>query len=273
MTFDSLEASGGTPLEAYLFQVGHTAWRYTSADADVVIDEEMYTALPIARGGIVLTQNAAKTSLEIKIARNHPLMVVFVAGSVGGVMSFTLFRGHRTLEDWYTVWKGRVITWGFDGSEAKLQCESIFTSMKRPGLRLQWQYMCNALLYDERCGVDRGGYAASGQISVITGLNLTIPGLSAYDTGHFVAGYLRAGLFSRMITGHNGDVIQIDRPIVGLTVGNSVMVYAGCNHTMDHCANKFDSVSSTGPGNLDNYRGYPWIPLANPFSGLGNSLL
>ena len=273
MTYDALEIAGGEPLEAYLFQTQLGEWRYTSADADVEIGDETYYALPMNRGGINLTQNAAKTTLQISMARNNPLMTLFVAGSVGGVVSFTLFRTHRSLEEWGFAWKGRVISWGFEGSQARINCESIFTSMKRGGLRLHYQYLCNAVLYDERCSVDRGEYAVNGTVSVIDALNITIPGFNAYDNGYFVAGYLQAGVFSRTIVGHSGNVVQIDRPIAGLAVGNAVIAFPGCNHTMDHCAARFDSVTSSGPGNLDNFRGFPWIPQANPFSGLGNSLV
>ena len=54
MTYTTLETSAqsGRPVELYEFINGATAYRYTSADGDVVYGGNTYTAAPIARGAV-----------------------------------------------------------------------------------------------------------------------------------------------------------------------------------------------------------------------------
>ena len=51
-------------------------------------------------------------------------------------------------------------------------------------------------------------------------------------------------------------------------VGQTVEVYAGCDHTAEPCATKFFTTEDP-QGNLRNYGGFLFVPTKNPFeSGL-----
>jgi uncharacterized phage protein (TIGR02218 family) len=77
--------------------------------------------------------------------------------------------------------------------------------------------------------------------------------------GYFVGGMLATTAGARMIVGHAGIDLTLVAPMVGLTAGDAVQLYAGCDHTMAHCKDRF--------GNLDNFGGFPFIPVKNPFTG------
>lgn len=270
MTYAAREESvhGGNPVEGYQFQSGGTYWRYTSVDHDLTINSNVYTALLISRGGYVHGADPAKADLVITVARDNDVAALFVAGSLGGPMILTLFREHEDDGEFVTYWKGRVMSVSFAGSLATLRCESIFTSIKRQGLRRKYQFLCPHVLYRGKCalGIAAVDFKFDGTVSVVDGTTVTVPGLDGQADGFYVGGYLKWGGYQyRTVLGHAGNVIELDRAIVGLVVDEAVSVYAGCDHTRTHCADKFD--------NLVNFGGWPWISGKNPFSGLGNSLL
>ena len=61
-----------------------------------------------------------------------------------------------------------------------------------------------------------------------------------------------------MITKHSKTegCIYLHMPFDDEVVGKQVIVYAGCDKTPQTCKNKFN--------NLQNFRGFPYIPVKNP---------
>ena len=91
-----------------------------------------------------------------------------------------------------------------------------------------------------------------------------IPGLTASPADPATGGYVTfADLDYRLILSQDGDTVTLLLPFntSQVTVGTSVDVYAGCDHTIAICKTQFD--------NVINYGGYAFVPLKNPFqSGL-----
>jgi len=67
----------------------------------------------------------------------------------------------------------------------------------------------------------------------------------------------------RSIVAHSGANLTLTRPVPEFAVGSQIRLYPGCDHTKGTCNTKFN--------NLDNFGGFPWIPIRNPFDG--NSIL
>ncbi len=266
MTYLEIEtsASQAMPLEVYLFRGPDRQWRYTSADAEVVVAGDTYLPVYIERGSIEHSPQAARSDLQITVARDNQLLADLAAG-LGEAVTLTLFRGHASDQDFVTIWKGRVISSAFAGATGVLRCESALTSIKRQGLRRKYQCLCPHVLFGAGCGLDAELYAVSGSVAAVAGQVVTVPGLDPFGLSWFAGGFLRFGLYCRTITGQAYDNLELDRALGDLVVGSQVVIYPGCNHYVDDCAGKF--------GNLINYGGWPYVPTRNPFSGLGSSIL
>ena len=244
---------------AVQFYCNLTYYRYSLADHDVEINGETFEASPMSRESFQVTQNAMKSTLKITVPRDNELLYI------SGLKIVTVWQQEGAEADWLTIWKGRVTGIEWKGHNGQFVCESIFTSMKRPGLRRKYQILCDHMLYDEDCGVNPTTYQVNTTVTSIDGSILTVDGADEYDTGYFVGGFIRRGPWYRTIIGHAGTQIQLAAPIWDLKENDEILMWPGCDHTLATCHSKF--------GNENNYGGCPWTPPLNPFSGLGNSLL
>lgn len=258
MSFETSEiATGSKPVEFFLFQGPDTAWRYTSSGTNLTIGGNTYVATAIGRQKIELNSEATKQNLTIECGRDLPMLAAFS----GVPVTVTVFRAYGA--DLAVIWKGRVITKSFAGETASINCESVFTSMKRPGLRRKYQILCPHVLYGEGCNVNRGLYEQACVVVSATGLTVTVDTVGGKADQWFKAGYLQFGSHYRTINSQVGVVLTMDRPLA-LVATNALTIYPGCKHDIGDCTDKFD--------NLLNFGGWPWIPTINPFSDLGGRL-
>jgi uncharacterized phage protein (TIGR02218 family) len=133
-----------------------------------------------------------------------------------------------------------------------------------------YQYTCDAILGDHRCGLDVTGalYRASAVVSAATdGRTFDVTGLAGYADGWFTRGFVsvasgaNAGVKSeirrhRRVTG--ADRIELWQPLPHTPLtGDALLVTAGCDKTFATCRDRF--------GNAAAFRGFPHMP--------GNSFL
>ena len=262
MTYAAIESSvqSGRPVELYEFMSGSTYYRYTSSDGDVAYGGHTYTAVPIARGAVEATSETARLALEITCARDLPVLGLFSTIPPDEIVAVTLRRLHAGDGEAITLWMGRILNVTWNSAAAEIHCESVYTSLKRVGLRRRFGKPCPHTLY--RCGVDRADFKATKTVSAIAGTTLTISSIGVAD-GYFAGGYLEwtsGGVVSqRAIRSQVGGVVTIGFPLPGLAAAASVDLYPGCDHTFATCAGKF--------GNGPNYGGMPHWPSKNPFDG------
>lgn len=266
MTFNALEISeqSGEPRELYDFQVGVQSFTYTSADTDTVWLTDTYTAAQIDRTEIEETEEISRNDLSITCPRNLPIAELFRVAPPSDVVMLQLFKLHVGDTERKLIWAGRVLGCNFEGVKAVLSCESIYTSMRRPGLRRQYQRSCPHVLYGGKCGVSDVAYKLTKTVLSVSGatINFVVPEISPLGDGYLAGGFIRweesAGVYAmRAIRSHVGDVITITHPIPGLGAGATPDLYPGCDHTLDTCNSKF--------ANSVNYGGMPYIPAKNPF--------
>lgn len=265
MAYSTQETSyqSGSPVELYEFRYGAVFYRYTSADADQVFDSKTYTAIPITRGALELTPELARTAPRITIDNSAALLDLFKGGMPADFVTLSISRFHRGDAEDITVWSGRVLSVSWNSGAATLQCESVFTSIKRTGLRRMYQKQCPHVLYSAACGLTSSAWRVTKQINGISGTVITLASLSE-AAGYFVGGYLEwdsgGGLFERRaISAQSGSTVTITHPIAGMTASQNVNLYPGCDHVLTTCNTKF--------ANAANYGGFPYIPTKNPFGG------
>jgi len=268
MTYAEREESvyEGNPIELYQFtRDDGTIWRYTSSDSDKIYLGNIYTAIPVQRNAIEISQDIFRATLEIEMPSTIDFIQQFVTEPLFLRIAVVVFRYHLDNDEVVLLWTGRVINVEQKGeSTGKILCESAYSSLKRPSLRRLYGASCPHVLYKTICKVDESLYEENATITNIDGLDITSPTYGGFADGYFLGGYVeltKDGEFTkRFITNHVGSVITVNLPLYSAELGDILVSYPGCDHTLDTCFNKFNNVL--------NYGGQPWIPDRNPMGGV-----
>lgn len=264
MSYATRESSTaqGAPVELYEFRQGVERWTYCSAAESVLHAGMTFQPAAIERDRVKQTTDAFKNDLRITLPRALPFAARCL-GTVGeDVTTLTIYRGHAGDGEFIAYWKGRLVGAEASANEVVLECESVFTSIRRPGLRARFEYGCRHPLYSPQCGVFASAYDTDGTVASIapSGLQLVSAAAAAQAVGYYTGGILAVGGVRRFIVTHAaGGALTLSRAVPGLLVGAAIKLYPGCDHTRTACADKFSS--------LDNFGGFPWIPTRNPFDG------
>lgn len=263
-TYSDLESSihGGRPVELFRFVHGTTVWTYSSGP-EIEHGGETYAAFPIGRDTMQQAKELHKSPLEVLIPRTSELSLLYLAGNPERIITLTVFRLHIGASDGPVVyWKGRIVSCDWpDPATASLKCESVFTSLKRPGLRARYQRPCRRALYETGCNVDKVAYAVAGTVSAINAAKtvLTVAAADAMADGWFSGGMVETPTGGFLfVTAHAGSSLTLANPCA-LAVSDAVTIYPGCARNRETCKNKFN--------NILNFGGWPWIPSRNPFDG------
>ena len=252
-----------TPIELYEFTQGTQNWYYVSGADTVIRAGRQYLPSPIERDRVTQTDDLFRNSIRLPFPRTNDFASQYLGFAPDNVTSVTILRGHLgdPDEEFIVYWKGRVIGAKASQNKIDIECESVFTSIKRPGLRARFEQSCRHTLYLNGCNADKELYKFDSTATQITaGLNVTVTGAQSQTDGYYIGGMLiTPDGASRFITAHTGSVVRLSRPLQTLEVGGAVSLFPGCDHLRETCENKFN--------NLDNFGGFPFIPRRNPFNG------
>lgn len=253
----------GTPIELYEFTQSTKSWRYCSSSEDIVYLSNTFTPSSITRDAVKQTTDTFKDSMTLKFPRSNEFASQYLTYAPDSVTTVTIYRGHYGDPDgqFIVYWKGRITGAKTAGQMIEIQCESVFTSVRRMGLGARFEYGCRHALYMTGCNVNKELFKVTGNIvSIADELNITVAEASLQSDGYYNAGMISFPDGStRFITNHTGSSLTLSRPYSGLLGGMQVSIYPGCDHLKETCLNKFN--------NLDNFGGFPWIPSKNPYSG------
>jgi uncharacterized phage protein (TIGR02218 family) len=268
MTFAAEETSiqSGAPIEHFEFEVGPTVYRYTSAPDDQIYLTKTYDAVQIARSDVDESGDIPKDGITITVPRDAAIADEFRVAPPSVVILVNIYRFHNDDPDGERklFWTGRVLNCEWKGAIADLTCESIYTALKRPGLRRLYQRMCPHVLYGSACGLNDTAYKSTITLATVAGTTLTSLDIDAQPDGYFAGGMIEwessPGRFERRgIKSHIGDTVTLTHPVPGLEAGQAVSFWAGCDHSLATCDSKFS--------NSANYGGFPFVPKKNPFTG------
>lgn len=158
MTYNASENStdSGSVVEMYEFVQGIQRWVFTTNDTPVEYLGREFVPTPIKRSRIKQSENVFKDGVSLTLPRENPFASQFLPFSPDQHITINIYRFHRSApNDVKFYWKGRVAGVSVSGNSVTIDCESIFTSIKRPGLRAKYQYDCRHALYSAKCGVNR----------------------------------------------------------------------------------------------------------------------
>ena len=245
-------------IELYRFSSGNRVWTYTTTDTPQTHNGETYAPVAIGRSEIQSRNELSKANLDVRIDASSDLARYLVTNYLEQIVGLTVFEKDGASFD--TIWKGRLASVKPGTAEVTLAFESIFTSLRRPGLRARYQRSCRHVLYGRGCWLNKDNFAIPGTLGQINGDNVQVLEAANYPSGYFMGGMIRAPDGSlRFVIHHVGDVLTLSRKHEGLVEDSQVTLYPGCDRTKETCISKFN--------NLSNFGGFPYIPVKNPFGG------
>lgn len=267
MTFQTYEQSNdsGRPIGLYLFVWGNTKWAYTSSQKAVTVDSITYEPLAISDDGTSQGMSGRK-EFTVHAPADIPLVAMFRGTPPSQSIALIMRSKHVDDAEAPIQWIGKVtnVLRTDNGSQADIVCRN--PGLKRAGLRITWCRQCPYFVFDLSCGLDKTLFATTREITVIDGNEITLDGAALAASPYYNGGFIEwdadgLGTLERrgveLTTGAN--TYKLFGRADGLTVGQEVTIYPGCDGTSETCDVKFD--------HLDDHGGFDFMPGRSPYDG------
>lgn len=271
MTFAQYEESqdGSRPVELFTFTTGSVINRWTSAEDDILESGDTWTAVNISREALAGGgADQRDQNLVITVPADNSIASQYINSVPGVPTTVVIERIQRTDGPSFEVIKlfeGRIASVGFEdhGRRAKINVQPLVAATSRTVPRFNFQGSCNHVLYDDLCQVDDTDPAfrlSAAAVTAVSGNTITVTGVSAFGADFFEGGFVEAsgGTDRRLILSTSGDILTLLLPFSASPLGSSVIVFAGCDHSIATCKSKFN--------NVINYGGFAFVPTKNIFT-------
>lgn len=264
MSFQDNEtsSSNGNPIELYEFVGTYNSYYYTSYGQNIISGGNLYISVPIERNKFkVGTQEQTDNSLQVTLPFNNEMIKVYAFQNAPPELVLILRRAHeQDYEDTAIFWNGRVTSFSVAGNIASLKVPSLFSYIiqgNTPSPR--YQAPCNHILYDSLCGVDSTLHQHVATITENNGTSIRVSSLPWVDGDASAGSMIAASGEQRMIMSNSSDILTISYAFSSLSIGDTVTIRKGCDHSFNgDCKNKFSNGSRFG--------GFPIVPTENPFT-------
>jgi uncharacterized phage protein (TIGR02218 family) len=244
--------------EIYKIVEGANVWNLTSSDTEEVFGGDTYIPTTMGRSEYESKNELSKANIEISFSIDNVIARRWIDTIADSNVTVTVWT--KQDDTYFVTWKGRLSSVKPVDQSIKLIFESVFTSLRRPGLRRRFQRNCGHVHYGRGCFLNKEDFAVGAVATVVAGINITCPVAAGYPNGHFTGGIIKAPDGSmRFIMSHAGSALTVIRPFNTLVNGNAITIYPGCNRTRERCNTTF--------ANLNNNGSFPFIPIRNPFTG------
>lgn len=263
MSFDTDEASveGAAPAELFKFVAGTTTYRYTSAERDITVDlgdgNEIFTAVTIKFGERNASDDGGVGEPTLELPINSQLAVDTVFQPAPPQVTFEAWRYHEDTGSVAYIWGGELLGASAQGRTVSFRIPNPLMQkfeQKVPKVRLQ--VYCNNVLFDRVCKLVRSNHVVESQVSRFEdgGSTLVVTTIGGQANGWADGGeviHVPTGE-RRTISTQTGTSLTLLWPF-SPAVGSldDIEIYAGCDHTIDDCLNKFD--------NTENFLGWPYM--------------
>jgi hypothetical protein len=271
MSFAPLEESRQKAMPVTLYQfIYDTAplaqFTITDAAQAIVHDGVTYDPVPAMRDAIVSSGTLDRTTIAVRMPRDIEFAEKFRVYPPTVPVTLIIRQGHLTdtpTPEFLVVWSGRVLSVGREGDECVVSCEPVSSSLRRPGLRRNYQLGCPHVLYGDECKADRAHATRTSTVASKSGTSINVGSgwNGAFSAASFREGIVEwpnndGGTEKRKILSVSGNTLALGGLLRDLDVGDAVNIILGCNHQMDDCRYLHS--------NILNHGGCPWIPLNNP---------
>ncbi len=251
---------------------------YTDGELPIVRDETIggsvvsvtYEPIAVRREAISSSGTLDKAMLEVNMQQGTDLSLLFIGYPPAQVINLIIREGHigdDVDDDFPVIWTGRVLGVQHPPNETTFNCEPVSTSMRRPGLRRNYQISCPHVLYGPSCKASLVAATSEGLVTTIEGNRVTLAGgWNAQPVIKYAGGmvsWLDDGVLTlRTILRVEVNTLYLNGPVVGIEVGDTIKAILGCNHRsgaldmLGDCKHLHD--------NILNYGGQEFIPQTNP---------
>ena len=280
-----------TSAELYIFTFSNgTTLYFTSFERDLLTTEtwdgNAYTHIPIQRGEFELDTELASNKITITALVLNTFASNLIIGGQINVSITKMFLADKTHN---SIFNGLILSIEKNIGEAIAQCCSKMYYLEKELPRVFFQAPCNNTLFDSKCAMVKADYSYASISVVISnnGNTATIGNSdwvaigSAFASAHpdvivdwsgigspkglFTLGQIIYNGEIRFITNHTARALQIHAPFTGVKTGTIIVtLVAGCDKTAPYCATVFGDPSGNPPGNIVNFIGFPYMPVADP---------
>lgn len=249
MTFldDEALAQSSSPVELFEFTSPSTTYRYTSSEAPIVAFGNTFDATPTLRSTIEDKGDGNPTALAVTIPVNAQVAQDFAFSTPERGLRLTVFRYHPDTSNYSTYWSGPMTSIAVQKEVVIFRVPSELGSRIKVKLpRILYQPLCNNILYDTLCRVKESSNVENTTITSLstpTEQTLTLASIGGQVDGWATGGYAQhsASGQKRMLIFQTGTVIKLLYPFKGALIGDAINVFAGCDHTLATCNEKFSN--------------------------------
>lgn len=252
-------------MEAYEFVGTYKTYRYTNADRPITFFGEIYLPLSIKREEAVSgDQSQDGVEMTLDLPQTADIIGDYVHSIAPPDLDLTVYRCHIGLNfsvDPIVFWKGPVTGFNIEGDTCKVRIPSILENVFSGNLpNFFYQQSCNHTLYGPKCGISKAAFTVIATVTAVDGQFVTVDS-DGYDNNFLKAGIIAVPGFNekRLILENIDDVIKVFFPFSKLSVGDTVELSVGCDHSKPTCISKF--------ANGRRFGGFPYVPKDNPFQG------
>jgi hypothetical protein len=252
----------------YDLSLGGTTWNYTSSNMNVVVSGVTYLHAPgIDNSEIHSSGDEQRNEVKLMLSSDLPLPIHVMKYIPSQEILLVIKSIEVDDPDSQVIeeWSGRYLEYEVNYPKFSMTFAPIERDMMREVLSPSYGIDCQLSQYDQVCGLAYTSFGVSAEITAVDGLQITVDiNLSLPAVDHFVGGFVVAsGLygseFSFILDTPSSSVIELDRAIPELTIGNTLTVVPSCRGEISRC----DSIFS----NRIKYLGAPYANKVNPFSG------
>lgn len=270
---DEASAEDNRPLEYYVVTYGTTVKYLASGNRDLEIGSQVYLATTLGRSELKISTATGNVELAINLPLDHEIVArYYLQGIPPKSMRLQAFRKQVRSGEVRNIWDGYVTSIACDEWTASLRVPSYTMEvMKKKIPTVTVGRTCPHMLYDTMCGVDRNSYKVTTTAMYVNGRTVRLDIGNPSRIGWAIAGELiHVSSTERMTIGDQVELnpgissivdVEMQLLIPGMMSGNSIEVYAGCDHTIETCLTKFN--------NKDRFGGFPQLPTKNPFDQNG----
>jgi len=272
MSYDPTEQSNysGQPIQLYDIRYHNERWLFAATDNPQTLPGifggvDVYQPIATDDGEIMDSTDASQDGTSLRIPSTSSLATRLLRARPNGDFFFYIRRCHEGDPDAPIIWSGTIASaQRTEIAVCEIQARSMLASLRRSGLWSSYERNCPLPLYSPRCGVDKEAYKNIGRVAGMNGREIYINEAATRPDGYFAGGFMEwtneeGARERKFIEFHAGSLIGVLDSGAGITVNLEVTLYAGCEHNMATCINRFN--------NQSNYGGFPKLPGVNPFAG------
>jgi len=247
--------SQNRPVDLYTIVTPTVTYRLTSHPVNVPFGGNTFIATPaMSRGDHQVTQDPTGRELVIYLPVSHPLVQRYAASGLPEHGILVTVQRLQTVSGVAMQYRsGYLGAMTVNGRVAQFRLPELTDDAFKIQLPIiAAQPTCNHILYDAGCAPAPGtdGPSSSDPAFLVTttmgslvGTLLTVASVGGKPNDWFTYGDAVhvASSQRRMMLAQTGTAITLMSPFVGASPGDSIQLYAGCDHSIITCVTKFSN--------------------------------